>query len=71
MRVVDKHSSQRAVLHTNLYYGRTITMKKTCTRPEWSHEGNDYCPCDRGDFNEAISNGYDPCEDCSWYKEED
>lgn len=46
-------------------------MKKKCARPEWSHEANDYCPCDRDDFNEAISDGYDPCEDCSWYKEED
>ena len=42
-----------------------------CTRPEWSHEANDYCACDCDLFNDALQAGDNPCEDCSWYREED
>lgn len=40
-----------------------------CTRPEWSEEHNDHCPCDYPTFNEALQDGYNPCNDCTWYKE--
>lgn len=41
-----------------------------CTRPEWSHEFNDYCPCDNeDDFKDAWQEACNPCEECSWYKE--
>lgn len=41
-----------------------------CTRPDWSHEFNDYCPCDNQDqYNDAFHAGEDPCSECTWYKE--
>ena len=40
-----------------------------CTRPEWSHAENDYCPCDNPDkFNADLDSYYVPCEDCTWWQ---
>ena len=46
-------------------------MKHTCTRPEWSNESNDCCPCDDLSYFDHVINdcNEDPCEECSWYKE--
>ena len=44
-------------------------MKMTCTRPDWSEACNDYCPCDDPSYEEALSSGEEPCQECTWWKE--
>ena len=43
-------------------------MKKICTRPEWSNENNDACPCDDPEMFADLYEG--SCEGCSWWEEE-
>ena len=40
-----------------------------CVRPDWSHEGNDYCPCD--DPETFVELYGEDCSECCYWKEDD
>ena len=43
-------------------------MSYGCTRPKWSNESNDYCPCDCKELYEAaLEFGDSPCLACTYW----